>query len=129
MSDDAQAKIRHFAIIKELHSAQTTGKRYLNYEDLENNLHLDRTSVVNSLNVLKNFAFVRTGNLAVILEPKALNVMQTYHTKDFDDFVSKYNNPPKEYGESVRIEDLEEVFGKTILLLKKLHHLEVLSQS
>ena len=104
MSDDAQAKIRHFAIIKELHSAQTTGKRYLNYEDLENNLHLDRTSVVNSLNVLKNFAFVRTGNLAVILEPKALNVMQTYHPKDFDDFVSKYNNPPKEYGEPVRIE-------------------------
>jgi len=46
LSDDAQAKIRHFAIIKELHSAQTTGKRYLNYEDLENNLHLDRTSVV-----------------------------------------------------------------------------------
>ncbi len=120
MSDDDKAKIRHFEIIKQLHTAQTTGKRYLNYEDLENNLHLDRTSVVNSLNVLKNFAFIRTGNLAAILEPKALNVMQTYHPKDFDDFVSKYNNPPKEYGEPVRIEGPRGSFWEDHPFIKKI---------
>jgi len=120
LSDDDKAKSRHFEIIKELHTAQTTGKRYLNYEDLEANLHLDRGSVVNSLNVLQSFGFVRTYALAVILETKALNTMESYHPKTFQEFVSKYNNPPKEYGEAVRIEGPRGSFWEDHPFIKKI---------
>jgi len=104
LSDEEQDRIRHFEIIKQLHAAQFSGKRYLNYTDLEANLHLDRSSVVKSLKVLQNFGYVRTGQLAAILEKKAMNVMENYHPKNFKEFVSKYNNPEKIFGAPGKIE-------------------------
>ena len=100
MSDEEQARIRHFEIIKHLHAAQISGKRYLNYADLEANLHLDRGSVANSLSVLQSLGYVRTSNLAAVLEKKAINVMENYRPKNFQEFVSKYNNPEKIFGEA-----------------------------
>ncbi len=118
MSDEEQARIRHFEIIKQLHAAQISGKKYLNYEDLEANLHLDKGSVVNSLAVLQSLGYVRTSNLAAVLEKKAINVMENYRPKNFQEFVSKYNNPPKEYGEAVRIEGPRGSFWEEHPILK-----------
>ena len=104
MSDEEQDRIRHFEIIKQLHAAQFSGNRYLNYEHLEANLHLDRSSVVKSLKVLQSLGYVRTDQLAAILEKKALHVMENYHPKNFQEFVSKYNNPEKIFGDPVKID-------------------------
>jgi len=95
LTDDKQVKLDSFGIINELYKAQSTGKRYLNYEDLEKNLGIDRTQSHKALVFLEGLGHIRTWELAAILEKKAINVMATYQPKNFEQFISKYQGKEK----------------------------------
>ena len=114
LSEEEQKKALMFEIIKQLHTAQFSGKRYLNYDDIINALQIDQTTLVNSLNVLENHQFIRKLNLAVKLEERAMRIMTDFNPRTFDEFVARYNNPERPYGEPVRMEGYKKSMWKKL---------------
>jgi len=106
MSDEQQ-KIIFFKIIKHLHSAHMQGKNYVDYEELINELQSDQGTIVHSLKALGRLGYLTTNRLTATLTPKAMNVIENYHPKNYNEFVSNYN----------KHEDVKEKHSKTRTIL------------